>query len=167
MPNHWHFVVRPHSKEELSEFFQYLSSTHAKRFRVFRSTRGEGHVYQDRFKSFPIEADEHMLCVCRYVERNALRAKIVTHAENWRWSGLFHRLHHSDDHLTSDWPVSRPEDWISRVNTPLTAAELKVVQDSVRRGTPFGDQVWIEETAKHIGLEYSLRAPGRPKICAR
>jgi putative transposase len=32
-------------------------------------------VYQGRFKSFPIQDDDHFYVVCRYVERNALRAR--------------------------------------------------------------------------------------------
>ena len=75
MPNHWHFVVKPVDKEELSSFFQYLAGTHGKRFHAARRTVGEGHVYQDRFKSFPIESDGHFLAVCRYVERKAAGRK--------------------------------------------------------------------------------------------
>ena len=71
MPNHWHFVVRPRTREELSTYFQNVASTHAKRFRVASHTRGQGHVYQDRFKSFPVQSDAHFLALCRYVERNA------------------------------------------------------------------------------------------------
>src|SRR5687767_11507267 len=57
MPNHWHFVVKPSHEDQLSLFFQHLAGTHAKRFRAQNNTTGEGHVYQDRFKSFPIESD--------------------------------------------------------------------------------------------------------------
>jgi putative transposase len=43
------------------------------------------------FKSFPIQTDEHFLTVARYVERNALRAKLVDRAETWQWSSLWRR----------------------------------------------------------------------------
>ena len=49
-------------------------------------TTGSGHLYQGRFKSFPVEDDGHFLTVCRYVERNALRAGLVDRAEDWRWA---------------------------------------------------------------------------------
>ena len=167
MPNHWHFAVRPNTKEELSEFFQYLASTHAKRFRARTFSRGDGHVYQDRFKSFPVEGDGHFLCVCRYIERNALRAHLVLRAEDWRWCGLWQRLNGCDEHLTSNWPVARPENWVERVNQPLTQGELNGIRKSVRRGTPFGNAEWVEQTARNLGLEHSLRALGRPRILAR
>ena len=54
------------------------------RYHAHRHSTGKGHLYQGRFKSFPIQDDEHFLVVCRYVERNALRAGLVDHAEQWR-----------------------------------------------------------------------------------
>jgi putative transposase len=50
-----------------------------------------GPVYQGRFKSFPLRTDEHFLTVARYVERNALRAKLATRAEDWQWSSIWRR----------------------------------------------------------------------------
>jgi len=160
MPNHWHFVVRPQTKEELSEYFQYLAGTHATRFRFRTGSRGEGHVYQDRFKSFPVESDGHLLCVCRYVERNAKRVNLVERAEQRRWCGLWYRIHGTDDHLESNWPASRHKDWVDRVNQPLTLSELAAIRTSIRRGAPFGNPEWVQQTAEHLGLEFTLRPQG-------
>jgi putative transposase len=65
MGNHWHFVVWPRRGQdaEVSEFFRRLSVTHSMRFHAHHNTFGMGHVYQGRFKSFPIEQDEHLLAV--------------------------------------------------------------------------------------------------------
>jgi putative transposase len=164
MPNHWHFVVRPVSKEQLSEFFQYLAGTHAKRMHAALGTIGEGHIYQDRFKSFPVQGDGHFLGLCRYVERNALRAGLVLRAEDWRWSGLWRRLHCCDDRLVSEWPVARPDDWLVRVNQPLTDAEVAAIHHSIRQGRPLGDPAWIAETAARLGLQHTLRSRGRPPL---
>ena len=167
MPNHWHFVVAPEDGEQLSAFFQYLAGTHAKRFRAANGTLGHGHVYQDRFKSFPVESDGHLLSLGRYVERNALRAGLVSRAEDWQWSALWRRLHGLDDWLQSEWPVPRPEDWIARVNAPLTASELAAIHRSIRRGCPLGSPGWVQDTAKRLGLDHSLRQTGRPRTKCR
>ena len=55
-------------------------------------TSGTGHLYQGRFKAFPVQTDEHFDTVLRYVERNALRAGLVDRAEDWRWSSLWPRV---------------------------------------------------------------------------
>jgi REP element-mobilizing transposase RayT len=84
MPNHFHLVLWPHEDGDLSLWMQWLLTTQAHGYRM--RYRGSGHVWQGRFKSFPIEEDEHLLTVLRYVERNPLRAGLVGRAEEWLWS---------------------------------------------------------------------------------
>ena len=93
MPNHWHLVLWPEDDGDLSEFMRWLTVTHTQRWHAHRHTAGTGPLYQGRFKSFPIQDDDHFLTVCRYVERNALRAKLALKAEHWRWSSLWFRRH--------------------------------------------------------------------------
>ena len=125
-----------------------------------------GHLYQGRFKSFPVQADEHSLSVCRYVERNALRAKLVTRAEEWRWSSLWRRGQRSGNATAflSEWPVARPRGWVKWVNEPQTDTELEALRRSVRQGQPFCSENWVRRTATRLDLEGTLRPRGRPKI---
>jgi len=74
MNNHWHFVLWPERDRELTEFMRWLTLTHAQRWKHAHDAVGHGHLYQGRFKSFPIEQDGHLLTVLRYVERNPVRA---------------------------------------------------------------------------------------------
>ena len=89
MGNHWHLVVWPQEDDELSRFVGWLTLTHTQRWHAHRKSTGSGHLYQGRFKSFPVQDDDHFLTVCRYVERNALRANLVQRAEDWRWGSLY------------------------------------------------------------------------------
>ena len=86
MPNHWHLLLWPEHDGDLARFMQRLTITHVRRWQENRHYVGLGHVYQGRYKSFPVEKDEHFLAVARYVERIALRANLVLRAEEWRWS---------------------------------------------------------------------------------
>ena len=104
MPNHWHLVVWPHDDGELSRFMGWLTLTHTQRWHAHRRNAGSGHGYQGRFKSFPLQDDEHFYTVCRYVERNALRAKLVKRAEDWRWGSL---TVGSRGRRRSCWPLGR------------------------------------------------------------
>ena len=126
MPNHWHLVLWPQADRGLSVFMHRLTMTHTMRWHHAHHTMGTGPLYQGRFKSFPVASDEHFLTVCRYVERNALRANLVPRAEDWRWSGLWHRTHPGKFLQLSDWPVGPSEDWVTRVNQPHTKAESGV-----------------------------------------
>ena len=109
MGNHWHFVVWPRRGEhaQVSEFFRWLTVTHTQRWHAHHGTAGMGHLYQGRFKSFPVAEDDHLLDVLRYVERNPLRAGIVERAEDWRFGSLWRRTHGNADERTllTDSPV--------------------------------------------------------------
>ena len=62
-----------------------VTATHTTRDYAHDHSSGEGHVDQGRFKSFAIQGDEHFLTVCRYAQRNVLRAELVKRAKQWRW----------------------------------------------------------------------------------
>ncbi len=165
MPNHWHFVLWPEADSDLGNFMQRLTVTHVTRWQKNYNLVGYGHLYQGRFKSFPVEADDYFYQVNRYVERNALRAKLVPKAENWQWGSLWIRQFGSAEHqaLLANWPIPKPRKWLEYVNEPISESELAAIRKSCVRGTPYGSPDWIATTAKKLGLESTLRPPGRPK----
>ena len=163
LPNHWHLVVWPQADGDLSEYLRWLTVTHTQRWHAHYQTAGTGPLYQGRFKSCPVQADDHFLTVVRYVERNPLRAGLVKRAEEWRWCSLWHRLHHTDIGFLDTWPVPVPVDWVAHVNGVETAAELEAVCCSLVRGAPFGLAAWQQQTARKLGLESTLRPLGRPR----
>jgi putative transposase len=122
------------------------------------TTTRAGHVWQGRFKAFPIQQDQHLLTVIRYVERNPLRAGLGSHAEEWTWSSL---QPGAEGPSLDPGPVPRGSDWREFVNLAMTEAELAAVRLSLRRDRPYGTDAWTSETAGLLGLEYSLRPRGR------
>ena len=165
MPNHWHLVLWPRKDGELTAFVRWLTHTHTMRWHAHYHTSGTGHLYQGRFKSFPIAADDHFLNVVRYVERNALRANLVQRAEQWRFGSLWRRLHpNAQPPFAFDaWPIPQPAHWTRLVNQPLSETEMKAIRQAVVRGSPFGPDLWQKQVARRLGLQYTLRPRGRPK----
>ena len=166
MPNHYHLVLRPLVDGEMSRFMGWVGGTHTMRYHAHYQTGGMGHVYQQRYKSFPIQDDDHFLTVCRYVERNAFRAALVHRAEQWRWSSLWRWLQKAEPEprLLSPWPISRLPKWADRVNQALSDQELKAIRRSVQRGAPLGDECWVESIARRLNLESTMRPRGRPRV---
>ena len=164
MPNHWHLVLWPRRDGELSEFMAWLTLTHTQRWHAHHRSAGAGHLYQGRFKSFPVEADDHFLIVCRYVERNPVRANLVPDAEEWCWSSLWRRTQrtHATTAWLTPWPVERPRNWVDWVNEPQTDNEVETLRCSVQRGRPYGSASWVRRTAEKLGLDSTLRPRGRP-----
>jgi putative transposase len=163
MPNHWHLVLRPREDGDLSEYMGWLTNTHTRRWHLAHGTVGTGPLYQGRFKSFPVQEDGHFLTLCRYVERNALRANLVASADQWRWNSLWRRVNMSQTVRLADWPVGPGRNWLPYVNQAEREAELKALRHSARCGTPFGETIGRQATAKRLGLESTFRAPGRPR----
>ncbi|MGA2501971.1 MAG: transposase, partial [Tepidisphaeraceae bacterium] len=102
----------------------------------------------------------------RYVERNALRANLVSRAEDWTWSSLWRRQRNRGVAMLADWPVERPDDWLDFVNEPQTEAELEALRQSVNRGCPFDGDDWQRELVERMGLQATLRPRGRPRNTA-
>lgn len=160
MPNHWHLVVWPES-DELPRFMHWLTATHARRWHLAHGSWGTGHVYQDRYGAVPVQSDQHLLRLLRYVERNPLRANLVPRAENWRWCSLWRRLNSCTDPPLAEWPISQPANWTEYVNETHTVAELEAIQVAIRLGRPLGDPDWCVATAERFGI--TMRSAGRPE----
>ncbi len=109
--------------------------------------------------------DDDFYQVARYTERNALRANMVEHAEDRRWSSLGCRVHgtRKEKAILGDWPLPRPRQWRRMVNQLQTEAELKALRRSVHRSQPYGSDDWVKRAAVTLGLESTLRPRGRPK----
>ena len=164
MPNHWHLVLWPKDDGDLSNYLRWVTVTHTQRYHAHYHTAGTGPLYQGRFKSFPVQEGDHMRTVCRYVERNALRAGLVRKAEAWRWSSLGRLVQGMPTPWLCDWPRGRPElqMWLKEVNRVETEGEMLALRRAVERCSPFGEEGWTERTAKRLGLESTLRPRGRP-----
>jgi putative transposase len=180
MPNHFHLVLWPREDGEVSRWMQWLMTAQVRRHH--RRHGSDGHLWQGRFKAFPIQRDEHLLSVLRYVERNPLRAELVARAEHWPWSSLGARSRTGAAEAGAAGaagatagrvdgapapplhagPLPRPANWLDWVNETEHPGQLAALRHSVNRGTPWGAEAWAESTAARLGIEASLRPLGRP-----
>jgi putative transposase len=162
MSNHFPLVLQPNRDGNLSTCMHWLQNTHVHRYHSYYQS--SGHLWQGRFKSFPIEEDDHLLTVLRYVERNPVRAKLVKKAQKWLWSSArFWQEGEARPSYLAAGPVSRPKDWLDWVNEPDSAMEREVVRRCTNRGTSFGGKAWVAATAERLGLEATVRPRGRPR----
>jgi putative transposase len=166
MPNHWHLVVWPVTDGSLSRFMHLLTMAHAKEWLISRDLQGAGHVYQGRFKAIPVQHETHLLTLLRYVERNPVRAGLVNSAADWPWSRLGQRRGKCPELPLTEWPVARPSDWLTLVNTPQTMAEETALRQSLKRGAPFGDLQWAELRLEHWAWRARCVEAGLESSCS-
>ncbi|MCU0917943.1 MAG: transposase [Planctomycetes bacterium] len=165
MNNHWHLLLWPREDGDLSAFLRWVTQTHAQRYHTAHGTVGIGHVYQGRYKSFPVQDDRHYLTVLRYIESNPLRAGLVPRAPQWPWSSFSVRRGRECALPLAEGPVELPDNWTRLVHQHLEPEDVEVIDRSVRRGVPLGEASWILTTAERLQLTSTLRPKGRPRKC--
>jgi putative transposase len=145
MPNHWHMVLYPKHDGDLSGFMQWITLTHTQRYHAKTETVGYGHIYQGRYKSFPVQDDRYFFNLVRYVERNAKRAALVEKAEDWKWSSAHSRIYSgkSEGKLLSAWPTEEPSGYIDWLNEPQPEEEIEGIRHALRKGMPYGSEQWV------------------------
>jgi putative transposase len=164
MSNHWHLLLWPHNDGNLSTFMHWITATHTQRWHSIHNSVGTGHLYQGRFKSFPCQNESYYLTVLRYIESNPLRAGLVKSSLDWTWSSLAIRTGMTKDGLAiSAGPVELPDNWLGLVDILPGECDLKKIEHCICRGTPYGRNDWIQQTAKKLKLITTLNLRGRPK----
>jgi putative transposase len=161
MSNHWHLVLWPHHDSDLSLFMKWITGTHSHRWHAAHGTAGIGHLYQGRYKSFPVQGSIYYFTLLRYIESNPQRAGLVRHARQWPWSSMAIRTGSDKPNFLSDGPNPLPDNWTDLVENSDEAKEE--IRTCIRRGRPFGDKNWVTKTAKAFSLDSALRPRGRPK----
>lgn len=162
MPNHFHLVVRPHRDVDVTRWMHWLLTTHAHRHNLTYGTSGR--VWQGRYKAFPIEQDEHLLTVVRYVERNAVRSGLVHRARDWKWGSAAWRLGPANrTRMLAELPIRLPRGWQDYVDEPQTSDETAALRACVNGQQPYGGERWRRNSAECSGFRGPGRRRGRPR----
>ena len=167
--DHWHLVAKVESVTELGRWMHWLCNRHVRLFHRGHAAWGGGHIYQGRYKSFPIQDEGYLFNVLRYVEANPLRAKLVWRAQDWPWSSLSSARVQLGLLEVARPPLAawtRDDCWHEAVNQPLAMDQLDGLRQSVVRGTPQGDPIWIRNLVTEAGMESTIRPRGRPLLTA-
>jgi putative transposase len=102
MPNHVHLILVPSDADGLRRALsavhrRYAGIVHARRKRT-------GHFWRGRFGAVAMDED-HLAAALRYLSLNPVRARLVTRAQDWRWSSTRAHLTGKDDGITTRKPV--------------------------------------------------------------
>ena len=143
MPNHFHFVIEASHQQSLSRFMQWLLTSHVRRYH--KHYGGSGQVWQGRFKSFPVQRDEHLLMVQRDVLQNPVRSGLATSVNDWPWSSWCR----SDATKPASTSSGLRDESLEESDNQRTDVSLMKSQprDSLPRGTAPSHGPWL-----HLGV---------------
>ncbi|MBU4376551.1 MAG: transposase [Candidatus Omnitrophica bacterium] len=99
MINHFHFLMQIGKAADLPLIMKGVSQTYANYYK--RKYGTIGYLFQNRYKSILIEKDAHLLVCARYIERNPLRASLVSELSEYPWSSYhYYATGKKDDIIT-------------------------------------------------------------------
>lgn len=137
MPNHVHLIAVPSSENGLARALQWAHSRFAEY--ANRRHKGAGHVWQQRFRSTPMD-EVHLYWAARYVLQNPVRARLVEHAVDWRWSSAAAHAGLRGDPLVEPAALLiRVPDVLERLDRGDITAIQDEIRRSTRRGLPLGE----------------------------
>ncbi len=159
MSNHVHLVAVPGKEDSLSILLRRVHGRYAQYYNA-RAGRS-GHLWQNRFFACML-GPTHLWSALSYVERNPVRAGIVEHANEYRWSSAAAHLVDKDQSGILDlewWRRERPRNWTELLNGPQDQAE-SALRGCTYAGKPFGEEGFVSEIAEKFGRYWNR---GRPK----
>ena len=153
MSNHVHLVAVPHREDSLARALGRAQADYARWLHVRQ--RQIGHLWQNRFYSCPLEKD-HLWDVIRYVELNPVRAGLVQHAREWRWSSAKAHLGWTEACSLTDtawWQEHwKGGSWEEVLELGFREAGLvERIREATRTGRPLGSEVFTRGLEAETG----------------
>ncbi len=159
MPNHVHIIIVPSDEDGLRRTF---ADTH-RRYTGYINARNRwtGHLWQGRFGAVAMD-EEHLAAAVRYVSLNPVRARLVAHARDWRWSSVAAHLEGRDDGLVKVAPVlDRYGRFGDFIDLASDEAHWRLLRMSETSGRPLGSADWLDALEARTGrtLKPQKRGP--------
>jgi putative transposase len=172
MTNHVHLILDP--GEDVASLALMMKRVSARTTRYVNRLEGRcGTLWEGRYKSSPIQREDHLLACCRYVELNPVRAGIVDMPGKYRWSSYRQKvgLECGLPWVEMDFWTPRPggiSEEIQRkygewMEQPIPHGEWDLIRQAVQRGQLTGTARFVEEIAERVGRRIELRGRGRPR----
>lgn len=145
MGNHVHLLLKTQD-HGLETIFKRIGGRYVYYYNV--KYQRVGHLFQDRFKSEPVDDDAYFLTVLRYIHQNPVKAKICSKVEDYPFSSFAEYLHDSS-FVDTEFALSMiPRSEFTKFNnTPNTDMCLELVTSTRRAVTDAQAQVVIEKVS--------------------
>ncbi len=161
MDNHIHLILVPRVADGLRA---PLASTHTNFAQwINRKYEVSGHLFQGRFASYAMD-DAHCMVAIRYIETNPVKAGLVAHGEDWKWSSARAHIDQGADALTSWSALERRGlalgNWSGMLANGLEAAQE--IETALKSGRPRAEADWLKAKQSELDLA-PLRRKGRPR----
>jgi putative transposase len=171
MTNHVHLVIDPGDDEKnLGLLMKRVAGRQTRH--VNKVEKRSGSLWEGRYKSSPINANEYLLACCRYVELNPVRAGLVDDPEKYPWSSCPIKtggrelawLDFDPFYLSlGGTPQACAVNYREWLHKSVPEEEWKLIQEAAQRGQLTANRKFARMISEKIGRRIELRGPGRPR----
>ena len=141
MPNHVHLIVVPGSEAGLRGAIGEAHRRYSRRINYREGWRG--HLWQGPFASYPMN-EPYLFAAVRYVELNAVRARLVRSPGEYPWSRAAAHLTGRDDELVKVAPpLAMAPNWVTFLSAECSDTGSEALLRHERTGRPLGDDDFI------------------------
>jgi len=174
MTNHVHLLMEPEHEGDLGRFMQSVGRRYV---RYINDTyERTGTLWEGRFKSAVVSRNEYLIACSRYIELNPVRAGMVGHPRDYRWSSYHGRaLGRPDPLLDEDpWyttlgnsPEARAMIYAEWLEASVSGGEWDCIRTATQQGRVIGSESFQAEIGGKVGRRLIGETRGRPKGVAR
>lgn len=170
MTNHVHLLVTPEIVGAVSKLMQSVGARYV--WHINESRERTGTLWEGRYKACLVARDEHVLSACRYIDLNPVRAGMVRHPSDYRWSSYAALAGLRVDSLVA------PHEALAQLGTPRGTAyvrwcaqgsrddEVDRLREATRNELAFGSDTFKAEI-QAVTLRTTVGRPrGRPRRAA-
>ncbi|MGH7427895.1 MAG: REP-associated tyrosine transposase [Candidatus Methylomirabilaceae bacterium] len=170
MTNHVHLLVEPERAGDLGRFMQSVGRRYVRYINDAYDRTGT--LWEGRFKSAVVSRDRYLITCSRYIELNPVRAGLVGHPRDYRWSSYYRRaLGQADDLLDDDpWyaslaPTASDRQRVYRewMEASIQEDEWDRIRTATQQGRVVGSESFQEKIGSQLGRRVKGETRGRPK----
>lgn len=171
MTNHVHLLLTPLANDAVSLAMRDLGRCYVQQY-VNKAYGRTGTLWEDRFKASLVDAEAYFLTCSRYIELNPVRAGMVSHPADYRWSSYRHHALGEPNSWLASHPLFRrlgasPQERRSAYEAlfrdELGEEQLRTIRAAANAGWPIGGDHFKDQI--EAALERTARPPrrGRPQ----
>ena len=171
MPNHVHLLVTPSHQESVPKTFQSLGRRYVQYFNATYDRTGT--LWEGRYRATLIESETYFLTCCRYIELNPVRAEMVRHPRDYRWSSYHHHTEgKSDSFLTRHTlytrlgtsSVARQQAYRALFRQHLSRETLDAIREATNKAWVLGSDTFKQRLSKKLDRRVAPLRRGRSSL---
>jgi len=170
MSNHVHLLLTPERADSVGRLFQSVGRHYVRHINA--TYQRHGGLWEGRYKCNVVESQAYLLSCMRYIEMNPVRAGMVEHPAQYRWSSYaFNALGVSNAILAMQAeyaalgraPEERQSVYRGLFDRLHDADELALLRSALQTGTPLGNDKFKAEIEVALNLKVGYARRGRPQ----